>query len=203
MVPAAGTNALCCNPGAAGNRVTVRDWYQLTLKEGLTRFRDQAFAADYDAAASAAAAVCGPLVSTSDSSSSAYSERFEAALLQNIASMAEHMKTAAAAAPAGAAPAALAAAQATASDTTSAACVVGGPAFPCSWHRVLEARGIRGDQMPEDEGCLSHPIRPCCSTSLDNIYTDTVYDKVRHSSSSSSSSSGISIGIAAGVISNQ
>jgi aminopeptidase N len=24
-----------------GNRVTVRDWFQLTLKEGLTVFRDQ------------------------------------------------------------------------------------------------------------------------------------------------------------------
>ena len=26
----------------SGNRVTVRDWFQLTLKEGLTVFRDQA-----------------------------------------------------------------------------------------------------------------------------------------------------------------
>mgnify|MGYP001807614591 CR=1 FL=1 len=24
-----------------GNRVTCRDWFQLTLKEGLTRYRDQ------------------------------------------------------------------------------------------------------------------------------------------------------------------
>ena len=29
-----------------GNRVTVRDWFQLTLKEGLTVFRDQSFSAD-------------------------------------------------------------------------------------------------------------------------------------------------------------
>lgn len=29
-----------------GNRVTVRDWFQLTLKEGLTVFRDQEFSAD-------------------------------------------------------------------------------------------------------------------------------------------------------------
>ena len=28
-----------------GNRVTVRDWFQLSLKEGLTRFRDQQFSA--------------------------------------------------------------------------------------------------------------------------------------------------------------
>jgi aminopeptidase N len=29
-----------------GNRVTCRDWFQLTLKEGLTVFRDQQFTAD-------------------------------------------------------------------------------------------------------------------------------------------------------------
>ncbi len=30
----------------SGNRVTVRDWFQLSLKEGLTIFRDQSFTAD-------------------------------------------------------------------------------------------------------------------------------------------------------------
>lgn len=30
----------------SGNRVTVRDWFQITLKEGLTVFREQQFAAD-------------------------------------------------------------------------------------------------------------------------------------------------------------
>ncbi len=41
-----------------GNRVTCRDWFQLTLKEGLTVFRDQEFSADLMAqsAASKAAA---------------------------------------------------------------------------------------------------------------------------------------------------
>lgn len=29
-----------------GNRITLRDWFQLTLKEGLTVFRDQEFSAD-------------------------------------------------------------------------------------------------------------------------------------------------------------
>ena len=29
-----------------GNRVTCRDWFQLTLKEGLTVYRDQRFTAD-------------------------------------------------------------------------------------------------------------------------------------------------------------
>ncbi|MEN9314871.1 MAG: aminopeptidase, partial [Pseudomonadota bacterium] len=33
-----------------GNRVTCRDWFQLTLKEGLTVFRDQEFSADMRAA---------------------------------------------------------------------------------------------------------------------------------------------------------
>ena len=34
-----------------GNRVTCRDWFQLTLKEGLTVFRDQLFSADMTSAA--------------------------------------------------------------------------------------------------------------------------------------------------------
>ena len=34
-----------------GNRVTCRDWFQLSLKEGLTVFRDQEFSADMRAAA--------------------------------------------------------------------------------------------------------------------------------------------------------
>ena len=34
-----------------GNRVTCRDWFQLTLKEGLTVFRDQQFSADMNSAA--------------------------------------------------------------------------------------------------------------------------------------------------------
>ena len=38
-----------------GNRVTCRDWFQLTLKEGLTVFRDQEFSADMAAAAAVAA----------------------------------------------------------------------------------------------------------------------------------------------------
>ncbi|AVZ78982.1 aminopeptidase N [Zoogloeaceae bacteirum Par-f-2] len=38
-----------------GNRVTCRDWFQLTLKEGLTVFRDQQFSADMLADAAGAA----------------------------------------------------------------------------------------------------------------------------------------------------
>jgi aminopeptidase N len=34
-----------------GNRVTLRDWFQLTLKEGLTVYRDQEFSADMTSAA--------------------------------------------------------------------------------------------------------------------------------------------------------
>src|SRR5258706_348291 len=30
----------------SGNRVTCRDWFQLSLKEGLTIFRDQSFSED-------------------------------------------------------------------------------------------------------------------------------------------------------------
>ncbi len=35
----------------SGNRVTCRDWFQLSLKEGLTVFRDQTFSADMHSAA--------------------------------------------------------------------------------------------------------------------------------------------------------
>ena len=31
---------------STGNRITCRDWFQLSLKEGLTVFRDQQFSAD-------------------------------------------------------------------------------------------------------------------------------------------------------------
>jgi aminopeptidase N len=34
-----------------GDRVTCRDWFQLTLKEGLTVLRDQQFSADMHSAA--------------------------------------------------------------------------------------------------------------------------------------------------------
>lgn len=34
-----------------GNRVTCRDWFQLTLKEGLTVYRDQTFSSDMTSAA--------------------------------------------------------------------------------------------------------------------------------------------------------
>src|SRR5690606_18248306 len=34
-----------------GNRITCRDWFQLSLKEGLTVFRDQCFSADMNSAA--------------------------------------------------------------------------------------------------------------------------------------------------------
>ena len=38
-------------PRRTGNRVTLKDWFQLTLKEGLTVFRDQSFSADMTSAA--------------------------------------------------------------------------------------------------------------------------------------------------------
>ncbi|MGE0312670.1 MAG: aminopeptidase N [Lautropia sp.] len=43
-----------------GNRVTCRDWFQLTLKEGLTVFRDQEFSADMLAAGVASTLAPGP-----------------------------------------------------------------------------------------------------------------------------------------------
>lgn len=79
-----------------GNRVTVRDWFQLTLKEGLTVFRDQWFS----------------------------------------------------------------------SDVTSHAV-----------KRIEDVRMLRSRQFAEDQGPMSHPIRPESYISMDNFYTGTVYIK--------------------------
>lgn len=80
----------------SGNRVTVRDWFQLTLKEGLTVFRDQWFTSD----------LCSTTVK-----------------------------------------------------------------------RVEDVRMLRSRQFPEDQGPMSHPIRPESYISMDNFYTGTVYVK--------------------------
>ena len=44
-----------------GNRVTCRDWFQLSLKEGLTVFRDQEFGADLHSRDGAASRRCASL----------------------------------------------------------------------------------------------------------------------------------------------
>lgn len=49
---------LCCRT-CAGNRVTLRDWLNLTVKEGLTVYREHQFMADLDAATAAVTAPYG------------------------------------------------------------------------------------------------------------------------------------------------
>jgi len=79
-----------------GNRVTCRDWFQLTLKEGLTVFRDEEFSADMQSRA---------------------------------------------------------------------------------LKRIQVIRDLRGRQFPEDDGPMSHPIRPDSYKEINNFYTATVYQK--------------------------
>ncbi|MDH3903208.1 MAG: aminopeptidase N, partial [Xanthomonadales bacterium] len=79
-----------------GNRVTCRDWFELTLKEGLTVFRDEEFSAD----------------------------------LQSRAVK-----------------------------------------------RIRVIRDLRNRQFPEDDGPMSHPIRPDQYVEINNFYTATVYQK--------------------------
>jgi len=43
----------------SGNRVTCRDWFQLSLKEGFTVYRDQSFSADMGSAALSGSRMCG------------------------------------------------------------------------------------------------------------------------------------------------
>ncbi|MDX2418561.1 MAG: aminopeptidase N [Xanthomonadales bacterium] len=79
-----------------GNRVTCRDWFELTLKEGLTVFRDEEFSADMQSRAV---------------------------------------------------------------------------------KRIRVIRDLRGRQFPEDDGPMSHPIRPDRYVEINNFYTATVYQK--------------------------
>lgn len=80
----------------SGNRVTCRDWFQLSLKEGFTVFRDQEFS----------------------------------------------------------------------SDTNSRPV-----------QRIDDVSFLRSHQFPEDNGPLSHPIRPDSYIQINNFYTTTVYEK--------------------------
>jgi aminopeptidase N len=79
-----------------GDRITCRDWFQLSLKEGLTVFRDQEFTAD----------------------------------------MRGHALS-----------------------------------------RIINVRGLRARQFPEDSGPLAHPVRPDSYIEINNFYTATVYNK--------------------------
>ncbi|MDE2463839.1 MAG: aminopeptidase N [Alphaproteobacteria bacterium] len=78
-----------------GNRVTCRDWFQLGLKEGLTRYRDQRFTED----------------------------------------------------------------------------LTGGR------FRIDAVRALMRNQFPEDDGPAAHPVQPSRYSTIENFYTNTVYDK--------------------------
>ncbi len=43
--------------------------------------------------------------------------------------------------------------------------------------RIDDAVGLRGYQFQEDAGPLSHPVRPASFVTINNFYTDTVYEK--------------------------
>jgi len=79
-----------------GNRITCRDWFQLTLKEGLTVFRDREFSSDLNSR---------------------------------------------------------------------------------SVKRIDDTQNLRASQFPEDNGPLTHPIKPKSYIKMDNFYTSTVYEK--------------------------
>ncbi len=79
-----------------GNRVTCRDWFQLTLKEGLTVFRDQEFSSDM---------------------------------------LSRPVK------------------------------------------RIDDVIRLKRHQFPEDQGPMSHPIKPKSYIEINNFYTATVYEK--------------------------
>ena len=43
--------------------------------------------------------------------------------------------------------------------------------------RIDDLQDLRGRQFPEDQGPLSHPVRPASYMEINNFYTATVYDK--------------------------
>ncbi len=79
-----------------GNRVTLKNWFQLSLKEGLTVFRDQEFSSDLNSR---------------------------------------------------------------------------------SVERISNVKNLRGNQFPEDQGPMAHPVMPDSYIKMDNFYTMTVYEK--------------------------
>ena len=79
-----------------GNRVTLKNWFQLSLKEGLTVFRDQEFSSDMNSR---------------------------------------------------------------------------------SVKRIGDVKNLRAFQFPEDDGPMTHPVRPDAYIKMDNFYTMTVYEK--------------------------
>ncbi|MCG8633111.1 MAG: aminopeptidase N, partial [Desulfobacterales bacterium] len=79
-----------------GNRVTLKNWFQLSLKEGLTVFRDQEFSSDMNSR---------------------------------------------------------------------------------SVKRIADVKNLRAFQFPEDDGPMTHPVRPDAYIKMDNFYTMTVYEK--------------------------
>jgi aminopeptidase N len=46
--------------------------------------------------------------------------------------------------------------------------------------RIGDVQRLRMAQFPEDAGPMAHPIRPESYIKMDNFYTLTVYEKVRH-----------------------
>ncbi|HEY0877190.1 MAG TPA: aminopeptidase N, partial [Zeimonas sp.] len=72
-----------------GNRVTCRDWFQLTLKEGLTVFRDQEFSADMLAARGGATASESADVKARNESSARAVKRIEDVRVLRSAQFAE------------------------------------------------------------------------------------------------------------------
>lgn len=78
-----------------GNRVTLRDWFQLSLKEGLTRYRDQRFTED----------------------------------------------------------------------------------FTAGTFRIDAVKALMRNQYPEDDGPAAHAIQPKCYSTIENFYTNTIYEK--------------------------
>ena len=142
-----------------GNRVTCRDWFQLTLKEGLTVFRDQVSILDLLSVGGIFYVACLAV-----SPRNVFFTTTMRSLLANSALT--HVKPPNKSCICDLTNSLLAAAQEFSSDMNSR---------PVK--RIDDVSRLRTAQFTEDAGSMAHPIRPDSYIKMDNFYTLTVYEK--------------------------
>jgi len=171
-----------------GNRVTCRDWFQLTLKEGLTVFRDQEFSADMLAARSAGAQAQGAQAQGAQASGAQAQDAHGAGLNGaglNGAGLNGAGFNGAGAKDTGAKDTGAkdtgakdtGAKDTGARDASASDASANGAATARAVKRIEDVRVLRSAQFAEDAGPMAHPIRPDAYEEIDNFYTVTVYEK--------------------------
>ena len=158
-------------PPPPGKRVTCRDWFQLTLKEGLTVFRDQEFSSDMNSRWGGGVCLLGVLLSrvcvrgweggVRNAQQRLAGGSGLASLGFSVLELARTTRTIC-----------------TPNQPTQPAKPTNRPPPPSAVKRIEDAMRLRSAQFSEDAGPMAHPIRPDSYIKMDNFYTVTVYEKV-------------------------